>query len=237
MEQKYPIIVSKEVYQKLPGVMLITGVAKVNSENIKQEAVKEYLNSSWKSLQAKVADETSVEFKQIQQWCDTLKVSGISVKDYPPSIKAISKRALKGGEVFSINPIVDAYNAISMDLALPFGAYDKAELVGSLQIRLSSGNEDFIGLGSEKNESTESGEIVFADERSILTRMFLWRQSGKCKITSQTTEFVFICEVAGVMGLETAKRAQEYIEQKLIYLLGAEIVNMQIQTESNLNSI
>ena len=57
----------------------------------------------------------------IQSWNEILKAAGVKIKDFPPSVQSIAKRAGKGGEVFSVNPIVDAYNAITMELALPFG--------------------------------------------------------------------------------------------------------------------
>lgn len=232
-EEQGSIIVSNEVYAKLPGVMLVTGKAKVTTDKINNESIQQYLQDSWVKLQSKVTNESSEESSRVQQWCDALKQAGVPVKDYPPSIKAIAKRALKGGEPFSINPIVDTYNAISMDLALPFGAYDTATLAGELRIRLSAGGENFMALGSEKNEPNVSGEIVFADDANILTRMFLWRQSHNCKITEDTNEFIYICEIAGSMGMDMAHTAQQLIHQKLSELLGAEISNSQIQTASS----
>jgi DNA/RNA-binding domain of Phe-tRNA-synthetase-like protein len=223
------IQVSPEVWQKLPGALLITGVATVTPGKADVQAIKLCLQSSWDALQGQAIEETSEESKRIQQWCDVLKQAGVHTKDYPPSIKAIAKRVLKGGEPFSINPIVDTYNAISMDLALPFGAYDNAELAGNLQIRISPGGESFTALGSDKNEPTVPEEIVFADDTDILTRMFLWRQSHKSKITDQTTEFTFICELLETMGPDILQRAYTLIPAKLITLLGAEVSNLQIQ--------
>lgn len=226
----HAINVHEDVYKKLPGLMLITGRAKVDPTQVNESAIKAFLTESWQNLQKTVADETSEGSRRIQQWCDELKQSGVSIKDYPPSIKAIAKRALKGGDVFSIHPIVDTYNAISMSLALPFGAYESAAMDGELRIRLSAGGEGFVGLGSDKDEPTVPGEIVFSDDHTVLTRMFLWRQSGKGKITPETREFIFICELAGSMGRDVAEKARDFIERKLVELLGAEISDMEIQT-------
>ena len=225
------ILISKEVFQKLPGLIVISGIAELDSAKTPDIAgIKSYLEQSWEKLRQKTADENSEEFKRIRQWSDSLKVAGISTKKFPPSIQAIAKRAAKGGAPFSINPIVDCYNAISMDLALPLGAYDASGFSGSLRLRISPGAEKFIALGSNENDPTLPDEIVYSDQDEILTRMFLWRQSNKAKLGSDTKRFIFVCELLDAMapaGLK--KQVQELIVQKMQSLLGARVTNVSIQ--------
>jgi DNA/RNA-binding domain of Phe-tRNA-synthetase-like protein len=232
-ENTTPVQVSENVFGKLPELVLISGVAELSNEKLPDVgAIKAYLNESWEKLKQNVANEGSAESVRVQQWIDALKAAGVHVKDFPPSIKAIVKRALKGGEPFSINPVVDTYNAISMELALPLGAYDLGQLKGGLQLRLSQGAENFIALGSSENDPTLPDEIVYSDRENILTRMFLWRQSNKGKITTDTKKFVFVCELLTSMEPNLQTQAQDLIVQKMESLLGANVSNVTVQTKT-----
>lgn len=232
-QQTKAVIISPEVFEKLPGLVFISGFAKVDQSKIRNlDNIKNYLEQSWQGLQQKVSDPNSEESKRIQLWTETLKASGVKVKDFPPSIQAIAKRATKGGPAFSINPVVDVYNAISMELALPLGAYDTAVLKGELLLRLSAGGEPFIGLGSSESDPTIPGEIVFSDNEEILTRMFLWRQSHNAKITNDTTKFIFVSELLNDMGSDIVERAKNLIVEKMQSLLGAEISNLTVQVNN-----
>ena len=226
-EEKKLFSVSTEVYNKLPGFILISGLIEVGTVN--EPAIKDYLKQSWEGLKQKIANADSVENKRIQSWNETLKAAGVKIKDFPPSIQSISKRASKGGEVFSVNPIVDAYNAISMELALPFGAYDVTELGENLQFRLSAGGEEFIAIGTSENEPTLPGEIVLCDDKGVLTRMFIWRQSGRSKITTASKKFAFVCELLNTMDPGLQEKAKELIIQKMEALIGAKFSEVSIQ--------
>jgi len=231
-EQQIAVKINPEVFNKLPALVFISGIAEVEmGKSPDVAAIKAYLESSWAGLQQKIADQSSPEFLRVQQWSEALKAAGVKVKDFPPSIQAISKRALKGGPPFSINPIVDTYNAISMEMALPLGAYDVADLKGDLPVRLSGGGEQFTALGSVENDPTVGDEIVFSDDESILTRMFLWRQSDKSKIKPETKKFIFVNELLSVMGENLPNEAKAKIEEKMSSLLGVRISNVSIQSK------
>lgn len=222
-----PVIhVSDEVYKKLPGLILITGKAKMGEPDVK--GISEYLNKSWVKLGDEIGPDGPKAHPLINTWRETLRSVGVPVKECPPSIEAIGKRAIKGGAPFSINPIVDTYNALSMDLALPLGAYNVSDMNGELHVRLSTGGEKFTALGSNETDVTVANEIIFSDSSDVLTRHFLWRQSEKCKITPQTSEFIFVCELMSVMGEELVEKAQTLIQSKFLELLKCEIVDLQV---------
>jgi len=224
------IAIEDEVFGKLPGLVLISGMAELGpvSEEKKKE-IAAYLDASWGKLGRTVQDSDSPGAKRIGQWYACFREAGISVKHFPPSIHAIAKRAAKGGEPFRINPIVDTYNGISMDLALPLGAYDTADIAGGLRLKLSPGGEDFIALGSTENDPTVPGEILYGDDKGVLTRMFLWRQSQRSKIVDGTAKFIFVCELLEDMGEEMVERAKARIIEKMETLLGASVSSVSIQ--------
>jgi len=216
-----PLTITSDVYQLIPNMIILTGIVEIGKPDT--TAIKNYLQESWKKLGAEIQIHGLKTHPFISQWRAALQQAGISMKNFPLSIEAIAKRAASINTPFSINPIVDTYNALSMDLALPFGAYDGDQMNGGLQLRTSAGGELFYTLGSNSSEETLEQEIVYSDTVHILTRQFLWRQAEQGKITPQTKRLVFVCELLEEMGEEILQRAQELIPQKFKTLLGTEV--------------
>src|SRR4029077_18553358 len=126
---------------------------------------------------------------------------------------------------------VDAYNALSMNLILPLGAYDVDELSGNLHLRTAQEGESFTALGGSSNEPTIASEIIYADDSDVLTRQFLWRQSEKAKITENTKQFLFVCELLQSMGSEVQAHAEKLIATKFKEFFDVEIQNFTIDKE------
>ena len=165
---------------------------------------------------------------RIRQWREALQRASVSVKKYPPSIQALAKRTQRSTAPFSINPVVDTYNAISMDLVLPAGAFDVHQMDGGLKLRLSNGYEGFYPIGGKENKPTLPQEIVYSDEEDVLTRQFLWQQSEKAKISNSSTSIVFVCELLAQMGEDLLETAQQTIENRFTSLLSGEISELDI---------
>ena len=222
-----PLHISDEVTKKLPGLVVIAGFLDVGS--IQTQLISGYLTSSWNKLGTVVREHGGHKaHPHIQQWREALRRAGVSLKKCPPSIEAIAKRTTKSDSPFSINPVVDTYNAISMDLVLPFGAYDLDQLDGSLCLRVCEQAEPFTPLGGGKPEETVVGEIVYADDTDILTRHFLWRQADKGKITGGSRRFVFVCELIESMGEDLVRGAKGLIEEQFSSLLGGTLCSVVI---------
>jgi len=214
-----PILkISESVTEKIPGLVIIAGILEVKAPQT--GPVSRYLTAAWEKLGHAVREHGVKTHPHIEMWRAALRSAGPPLKKCPPSIEAIAKRTTKQEAPFSINPIVDTYNAVSMDLVLPFGAFDLEQLDGPLALRVCDQPESFTPLGGGPPEETLAGEIVYADEADILTRHFLWRQAEKGKITRASTRCVVICELLAAMGEETVQRAQNLIEEKFSADLG-----------------
>ena len=212
-----PLSISDDVAKKIPGLVIIAGIIEMGEPQT--QLVSRYLISSWKKLRNSAREHGYKTHPFIKQWREALRRAGVPLKKCPPSIEAIAKRTTKSDTPFAINSIVDTYNAISMDLVLPFGAYDLDQLDGSLALRVCERPEPFIPLGGGKQEETMAGEIVYTDDADILTRHFLWRQADKGKITDSSKRCVFVCELLASMGEETIHSAKSLIEEKFCLLL------------------
>ncbi|MBP2032796.1 DNA/RNA-binding domain of Phe-tRNA-synthetase-like protein [Clostridium algifaecis] len=107
--------------------------------NSEKEALKYFKNAEFSSNEViKVWRESFQKFK--------------TKKGARSSIEALLKRVHKGNHIGTINPLVDIYNSISLRYALPCGGEDIDTFVGDILLTKAVGNENFVTLGTDKNE-------------------------------------------------------------------------------------
>jgi DNA/RNA-binding domain of Phe-tRNA-synthetase-like protein len=220
--------ISPEIYNKVPNLVIISGFLEIGEPD--KDGISSYLNKSWINISEEVKINGHTAHPLIAQWRKALQTAGISVKKFPPSIQAIAKRTLRSNSPFSVNPIVDTYNAISMDLVLPGGAYDVVQMDGNLKLRLSNGGEVFSPIGKSETTLTIPEEIVYSDGVDVLTRQFLWQQSEKAKITDSTTSVVFVFELLSDMEPDLIEKALYTIEDKFRSLLKGDVSELFIHS-------
>jgi DNA/RNA-binding domain of Phe-tRNA-synthetase-like protein len=126
-----------------------------------------------------------------------MAATGVSGRKFPSSIESLLRRAFKGGEPPSINPLVDFYNSISLRHVVPAGGFDLAQLDDALELRLTHEGDTFRPLDSTSAERVEPGEVAYASGNEILTRHFVWKQSHKGLLGVSTRSVFLVCEVLG----------------------------------------
>ena len=220
------VFVDPGVYDKVPDLVLLSGYLEIGEPDL--EGISSYLNESWASLAEVVKTLGHSGHTRVAGWRKALQAAGVSVKKFPPSIQAMAKRTLRSNVPFSIGPIVDTYNALSMDLIVPSGAYDVHQMDGGLELRVSGGGESFSPIGRAETSLTLPGEIVYSDGAEVLTRQFLWQQSEKAKITGSTGSVVFVFEFLAGMGEEFIEEAVRKIEDRFCTLLDAEVSGLHV---------
>jgi DNA/RNA-binding domain of Phe-tRNA-synthetase-like protein len=146
------------------------------------------------------------------------------------SIEALLKRVEKGRGVGPINPLVDIYNAISLEYALPCGVEDVDTFAGDLRLTVTDGGDPFQALGDEEPSETLPGEVAYLDDAGAVCRCWNWRDGQRTMLTEDTTRAIAIIEsvdparhddlVAALASL--AGRAQE--------LMGATVATRAIVT-------
>jgi DNA/RNA-binding domain of Phe-tRNA-synthetase-like protein len=143
-------------------------------------------------------------------WRERFRALGVSGKEFPSSVEALLRRALKGGEPFAINPLVDAYNAVSLRHVVPAGGFDLADLSnGLLELRLTRPGDQFTALDASEPLAVPVGEIAYATGATILTRHFVWRQSRAGLVTAATTDVILLAEVLGELGPGVAEHVRD----------------------------
>ena len=181
--------------------------------------VKELWQQSWENV-AQLGIEDARAHPYVKAWRENFAALGVSMKRFPTSIEAMLRRALKGGDVFSINPLVDFYNALSLQHICPAGAFDLDALDQSLALRMTTGDERFTALDATEPVTVPAGEVAYTSGADVLTRHFMWRQAKTGLVQQQSSKIFLVSEVPGIGGKEKAIRVEFDLKEGLQNLFG-----------------
>ena len=137
---------------------------------------------------------------------------GVSNRKHIASPENLLGLIQDGRDLSSINPIVDAYNIVSLETKLALGAHDTSQITGPIAFRLTNGHEDFTPLGSDEKKVIGKGEYAYIDEgrNEVICRLET-RQGARTKVTKDSSECFFI-----VQGNQATDKA--YIEKAIARL-------------------
>ena len=198
------------MFQRLPGMRVVVAVAAGLDAEAAEPAVARLLDEAWAeagSLRDRYPNAQS--HPNVAAWRERFKAMGVRSHDFPTSIEALLRRAMKGGPPPRIDPLVDAYNAISLRHVVPAGAFDLDALGDGLDLRLTVDGDTFTALDADGPSPVPAGEVAYATASTVLTRHIVWRQSREGLIAPATRRAVVISEILGALpdGLVGAVRA------------------------------
>ncbi|KFF36342.1 hypothetical protein G039_0303610 [Pseudomonas aeruginosa VRFPA01] len=135
----------------------------------------------------------------------------------PCSAEALRKRALRDGRLPGIDPVVDLYNAISVQFAIPAGGENLAAYAGTPRLVLADGSETFDTLsnGEAVVESPEAGEVVWRDDLGVTCRRWNWRQGVRTRLDASARRMWFILESLPEMPLRALYEAGDLLLDEL----------------------
>jgi DNA/RNA-binding domain of Phe-tRNA-synthetase-like protein len=125
---------------------------------------------------------------------------GRSNRRFPASAESLVGLFLRKGIVPEINPVVDIYNAVSLETRLSLGAHDLEKVHGNITLRLTDGSERFVPLGSADPESVPAGEYAYVDDALEILCRLEHRQCERTRVTA-CTRHVF-CILQGHAGTD-----------------------------------
>jgi len=95
----------------------------------------------------------------------------------------------KRGDIPRIGPLVDVYNAVSLETKLSLGAHDLDAVTGGISVRLTTGAERYHPVGAAEPEPVRPGEYGYigggGTGGDVICRLEV-RQSEKTKVTPAT---------------------------------------------------
>ena len=161
-------------------------------------------------------------------WAETFRKFGAKPQRTPCSAEALRKRVLRDGSLPSLDPIVDLYNAISIEYAIPVGGENIEAYVGSPRLVVADGTEPFDTMkeGTPAFEYPDPGEVVWRDDKGVTCRRWNWRQGVRTRLGADARCMWFILESLPAMPLEALTEAGD----KLIEGLQQMMPGVQIES-------
>ena len=150
-------------------------------------------------------------------WAETFRKFGAKPQRTPCSAEALRKRVLRDGSLPSLDPIVDLYNAISIEYAIPVGGENIEAYVGSPRLVVADGTEPFDTMkeGAPAFEYPDPGEVVWRDDKGVTCRRWNWRQGVRTRLGADAKSMWFILESLPQMPLETLHEAGKMLTDGL----------------------
>jgi DNA/RNA-binding domain of Phe-tRNA-synthetase-like protein len=204
-EQDMEFTVEPAIFERFPGLTIAVAVARGIENEQARPRVASGWRVAWEGAAGAVSYGNAQSHPRVRPWREAFQAMGVSGKEFRSSVEALLRRATKGGEPFSINPLVDWYNSVSLRHVVPAGAFDLEPITGPLDLRLSRAGDTFTSLDADEALAVPAGEVSYADGSVILTRHFVWRQAKTGLVTPATREVFLVSEVLGAVGREVAE--------------------------------
>jgi len=186
---KYTI--DKSVFELNPNIKfgILVGQNIKNSETTLDD--EERLRNAEIKMREEINQEHLREIHNVSLYRDVMVKSGINPNKYPPSVEAMFKRIIKGGNLPIINALVDLCNAVSIENVISLGGHDLIDIKEDLEVRYSRKGDIFLPFGAGEYEEVPVGELVFTSGNVVQTLKWVWRQSELGKLTLNSSDVFF----------------------------------------------
>ena len=170
--------VSPDIFRMYPGYVRGVVVAHGVRNGPSPADLVALLREAEASVRARLTIEKVAEEPRIAAWREAYRKFGAKPSEFRCSVEAMARRALRNEPLPAINALVDIGNLLSLRHLLPAGGHAIDVLTGDIELRLATGDEDFIPFGTTELEHPLPGEVVFVEGNTVLTRRWTWRQGN-----------------------------------------------------------
>ena len=189
--------INNALFERFPnlrvGCILVTDV----NNAAQQKKITDLLRTTENFVKQSGVDSVHIAaHPAINAWREAYESFGAKPKKYRSSVERILVRALDSDATLPmVNPLVDAYNAVSMRYLIPAGGWDLDKVAGDISLRFAGGDEEPVAvLGENEARSPKVGEVIYADEKSTLCRRWNWKESSRTQIDSDTRTVLIVFE-------------------------------------------
>ncbi|QEW31684.1 hypothetical protein D0N50_08345 [Erwinia billingiae] len=205
--------ISPEIYRIAPGFRALSisvEATTVADEQVGEVALRE-------ACEAVLAGHPAWAEAHLNAWAEVFRAFGAKPKRTPCSAEALRKRVLKDGTMASLDPVVDLYNAVSIQYAVPVGGENFAAYTGRPRLILADGTEIFDTMkdGQPGSELPEVGEVIWRDDTGVTCRRWNWRQGIRTRLSVADSRMWFILESLPQMPLEELHSAGKMLTDGL----------------------
>ncbi|NKZ03071.1 B3/B4 domain-containing protein [Actinomadura latina] len=176
---------------------------------------------------AEAAGKADAGNPHVEAWREAYRAFGAKPQRTRPSVDALLRRA---DALPSINRVVDAYNAVSVEYALPIGGEDLDAYQGPARLVRATGDEPFdvVAGGQPAVEHPNVGEVVWRDDAGVTCRRWNWRQCVRTRLTEDTKNALFLLERLEPYPIERLAEAGDRLAERL------RVITPDVRIESRL---
>jgi len=224
--------IQKEIFDILPDLTIGMVVVKGVDNTHPSKEIDDLLTQAVEEVKKNFVSDKAQEHPRIKPWRTAFSKLGISGSKFPSSIESMARRILKGDPFPKINPLVDLYNSVSLRFLVPMGGHDLDTIMGNIHLRFAEGWEPFTPMGGGETVTVSKGELVYRDDREVLTRNWVWRQCDKDKATEKTKNIFIPIDVLGEVGRERAVEITLELSQLIPRYLGGTLLSGILNKEN-----
>jgi DNA/RNA-binding domain of Phe-tRNA-synthetase-like protein len=224
--------IQKELFDILPDLTIGMVVAMGVENTHPSKEIDDLLTQAIEEMKKNFIGDKAQDHPRIKPWRTTFSKLGISGSKFPSSIESMARRILKGDPFPKINPLVDLYNSVSLRFLVPMGGHDLDTIQGNIHLQFAEGWEPFTPMGGGETAVVPKGELVYRDDREVLTRNWVWRQCEKDKATEKTKNIFIPIDVLGEVGRERADETILELSQLIPRYLGGTLFSAILNREN-----
>ncbi|HVM83419.1 MAG TPA: phenylalanine--tRNA ligase beta subunit-related protein [Candidatus Binatia bacterium] len=157
-------------------------------------------------------------YPPVARWREAYAALKVRPSQFRASIEALLRRALGGADLVLPIPSVNLYNAVSLDVVAPIGAYDMAKLPAApMLLRFAQPTTDrFTPLGGKAEDFPLNPDlVVYAAESTVLCWGFNCRDNVATALDAHSDDIVFLSEAVDAEGGQRAAQAVAEIRARL----------------------
>ena len=186
--------IESDIFEEFPGLNIGIVIARQINNQGRNDELMGLIREKEKEILAEHDTETLSQYPRIESWRKAYSSFGAKPKKHKSSVESLYRMILNGTNLRHISKIVDIYNHVSIKYMIPVGGDDLAKVDGDIRLKFARGDEIFIPLNSQEEQSAKPGEVVYVDEREVLCRRWNWRECDKTKMTEATKDVVLVSE-------------------------------------------
>jgi DNA/RNA-binding domain of Phe-tRNA-synthetase-like protein len=152
------------------------------------------------------------------------KSFGVPTRKLLSAAETLIRYVEKRGDIPRIGPLVDVYNAVSLETRLSLGAHDLDTVTGGISVRLTTGAERYHPVGSTDPEPVRPGEYGYIDDGGDVICRLEVRQSEKTKVTATTRDLFLIVQGNAATPVHDVQTAHDRLIGSLQRFFGGEAV-------------
>ncbi|MDU5333961.1 B3/4 domain-containing protein [Enterococcus sp.] len=221
-----------EVFPKAQlNVLIVKGIAD-NQAKENDPYLTELLTNGKEAAKKFLQEETFSQNPVIAEWRGAFSQFKTK-KGARSSIEALLKRVSQDREFQPINPLVDIYNSISLEFAVPCGGEDLQKIAGDIHLGQAVGGEAFLPLGAEADAPALPGEIIYYDEKGAICRCLNWREAQRTMLTEETKDVIFFMESINAEQAERANQAMQELKKRITEYFKVEGIDFVVNAENS----